>query len=184
MRADDHPAVGAILAEAYGDFAQSAPHYLAWARTPRLWADDASAAFVATDESTVVGVVALALAGSPLHERMDPPNNDAGFRLLAVAPQARGRGVAGLLVQACIDAARAAGARRIGIYSMDFMDTALRLYERLGFDRRPDLDVEFPSGRGRALTIDLVDDAAAHFPPPGPPASPPPWYTDVLVDSD
>lgn len=180
----DHPAIADILAEGYAPFAETAPHYHAWATTPRLWARDATEVFVAVDDDSgdVVGVVVLALAGTPLHESVDPPSNDAGFRLLAVAPRARGRGVARALVQACLDAARAAGARRVGIFTMDHMTTAQHLYERMGFDRRPDLDVEFPSGPGHGFTYDLTPDAADHFAAPGPAPESPPWYADVLVD--
>lgn len=182
----DHDAAGTILAEAYGVFASRAPSYHAYASTPAMWVDDATEVFVAVEDATehVVGVVVLALDGSPLHERVDPPTNDGGFRLLAVTPEARGRGIAHTLVQTCVDAARAAGTRRIGIYTMDFMESAQRLYERMGFDRRPDLDLEFPSGAGHAYTFDLVADAADHFPPPGPPADPLPWYRDAIVDAD
>lgn len=180
----DHDAIAEILAEAYGSFAETAPHYHAWATTPKLWVEDASEVFVAVADDTeeVVGVVVLAMADTPLHESAEPPSNDAGFRLLAVAPHARGRGVARLLVEACLDAARHAGARRVGIFTMDFMDTAQRLYERMGFERRPDLDLLFPAGPGHGFTYDLTADAADHFPPPGPAADEPPWYGDVLRD--
>lgn len=188
----DHARVGAILADAYGAFATRAASYHAYARTPAMWVDDASEVFVAVADGraesdavndTVVGVVVLALEGSPLHEQVEPPTNDAGFRLLAVDPSVRGHGVARQLVQACIARADQAGARRIGIYTMDFMSTAQRLYDRMGFDRRPDLDVEFPSGIGFAYTLDLVTDAANHYPPSGPAADPPPWYRDVLINT-
>jgi len=180
----DHDTVGAILADAYEVFATKAPHYHLYASTPAMWVDDATEVFVAVDDDAgeVIGVVVLALDGSSLHERVDPASNDGGFRLLAVTPSARGRGIAQDLVHHCVAAARAAGARRLGIYTMDFMATAQRLYERMGFDRRPDLDLEFPSGAGHAYTLDLVDDAAAHFPAPGPPADPLVWYRDALVD--
>lgn len=179
----DHPAIADILAEGYAPFAETAPLYHAWATTPKLWAQDATEVFVAVDDTDdVVGVVVLALAGTPLHATVDPPSNDAGFRLLAVAPHARGRGVARKLVQACLDTARAAGARRVGIFTMDYMATAKHLYERMGFVRRPDLDLEFPSGPGHGFTFDLTPDAPDHFAAPGPAPEAPPWYADVLRD--
>ena len=181
---DDHPAVAGILGDAYEVFATRAPTYHAYVSTPAMWVDDATEVFVAVDQDAgaVVGVVVLALEGSPLHERVEPAADDGGFRMLAVSPAARGGGVGRSLVQACIDAARDAGARRLGIHTMDFMDHAQRLYASMGFDRRPDLDLEFPSGRGHAYTLDLEAGAAQHFPQPGPPADPPPWYRDALVD--
>ena len=46
------------------------------------------------------------------------------------------------LVRACMDRARAAGARRLRLSTQPDMHAAHRLYERLGFARTPDLDWE------------------------------------------
>jgi ribosomal protein S18 acetylase RimI-like enzyme len=60
--------------------------------------------------------------------------------MLAVAPEAMGRGVGLALAQECIDRARADGRGRILLNTGDAQVAARRLYERLGFERRPDLD--------------------------------------------
>lgn len=184
----DHGEITAILDAAYAPFARRSPAYHAHVRDPANWADDASAVLVAVEDAPaprpVLGVVALALADSPLHERVAPPLGDAGFRFLAVAEAARGRGIGELLTRACIDRASAAGARRIGIYTMEFMHAAHRLYERLAFTRRPDLDVVFDGGPGRVYVLDLVEDAAAHFPPPGPRPATLPTYDEVAIDRE
>lgn len=189
----DHPVIAALLDVAYAPFAEVSPAYHARVATPPAWADDATEVFVAIQtpaattatrdrgHDTVVGVVAYATEDSPLHEAVWPPLGDAGFRFLAVDETMRGSGVGGHLVQACIDEATAAGRRRIGIYTMEFMHAAHRLYEHMGFDRRADLDVAFDGGPGRVYTFDLVDDAGAHFPPPGPVPDPLPEFDDVLV---
>jgi GNAT superfamily N-acetyltransferase len=70
----------------------------------------------------------------------------AGIRMLAVAADARGRGVGEALVRACIDRARTAGKGRLVLYSTDRMTTAHRIYQRLGFTRDPALDWEPVSG--------------------------------------
>jgi ribosomal protein S18 acetylase RimI-like enzyme len=62
--------------------------------------------------------------------------------MLAVAPAAQRRGVGESLVRACIERARATGRRRIVLHTGDWMTTAHRLYERLGFERDPSLDVD------------------------------------------
>jgi len=64
------------------------------------------------------------------------------FRLLTVDVAARGRGVGAALVRECIG--RAAGHLLI-IHTTQWMEAARRMYERLGFDRRPDRDVAYES---------------------------------------
>jgi ribosomal protein S18 acetylase RimI-like enzyme len=66
----------------------------------------------------------------------------AGIRMLAVAPEAQGRGVGEALSRACVDRARAAGRGQIVLHSTDRMVAAHRLYERLGFARDVSLDWE------------------------------------------
>ena len=65
---------------------------------------------------------------------------EASFRMLAVAPAARGRGVGEALVRRCIDEATSAGRTALFIYSGSWMSAAHRLYGRLGFERRADRD--------------------------------------------
>ena len=67
---------------------------------------------------------------------------EAQFRLLAVDPAVRGRGVGEVLVRACLDRARTAG-QPVIIHTTPWMETARRMYERLGFVRRPDRDVPY-----------------------------------------
>ena len=93
---------------------------------------------VAVDGVVVLGSVTYALGGTPLAQRAGA--DEAELRMLGVAPAARGRGVATALVRECIDRARRDGARRIVLSTQHEMLTAQRLYQRLGFARRPDLD--------------------------------------------
>jgi hypothetical protein len=59
------------------------------------------------------------------------------------------------------------------------MVRAHHLYERLGFEPRPDLAVRFPNGDGVAFTLDLTEEASERFPPPGPVPDELPWYEVV-----
>lgn len=176
----DHASIATILGDGYAGFGPGPYHD--YVVDPARWADLASATLVAVDDrDTVLGVVAFALAGTPLHEPVVPPMGDASFRFLAVAGRARGHGIGERLVEACLARARAAGAHRVAIFTMAFMEAAQRLYERLGFRRRPDLDVEFPGGAGLALVHDLTPGAEEHFAPPGPVPAVRPWYEDVFA---
>ena len=69
--------------------------------------------------------------------------DQAGMRMLAVAPDAQGRGVGAALVGACIDRARAAGKAELLLHTIAAMPAARRLYQRAGFDRDPDRDRVF-----------------------------------------
>ena len=79
--------------------------------------------------------------GSPLYEVDDP--DGATIRMLGVAATARGQGIGEALARACVERARAAGARRIWLHTEPFMQAAHRLYERLGFVRAPEKDWRF-----------------------------------------
>ena len=91
------------------------------------------------DGGDVLGTVTYCPVGSPLRE-LAVHADQAEFRMLAVDPAARGRGVGRLLVQSCLDRARRESARELVICSMPSMASAHRLYGSLGFARAPDLD--------------------------------------------
>jgi len=63
-------------------------------------------------------------------------SND-GFELckMAVAPDARGRGIGEVLLQSAIDYAAAQGARRVWLLSASSLKSAISLYEKFGFQR-------------------------------------------------
>jgi ribosomal protein S18 acetylase RimI-like enzyme len=71
------------------------------------------------------------------------------LRLLAVAPQARGRGVGQALVAECLRRAAHTGAEALGLYTSDDLVAAVRLYERMGFVRVPHYD--FRAGGGELV---------------------------------
>lgn len=107
-------------------------------------ADVASRAAVATvlvaveDGAVLGGVTFVARSDDPMAEH--GVDGAASIRMLAVAAEAQGRGVGRALVEACIGRARDLGAPQLVLHSTAWMHAAHRLYERLGFARRPDLD--------------------------------------------
>jgi ribosomal protein S18 acetylase RimI-like enzyme len=86
----------------------------------------------------VVGTVTVCLPGTPWAEISRP--GELEFRVLAVDPAARGRGVGSALAEAVIQRARELGATRVVLSSDVGMHTAQRIYTRLGFSRLPDRD--------------------------------------------
>jgi alkanesulfonate monooxygenase SsuD/methylene tetrahydromethanopterin reductase-like flavin-dependent oxidoreductase (luciferase family)/GNAT superfamily N-acetyltransferase len=68
------------------------------------------------------------------------------FRLLAVAPSARRRGIGVRLTELAFDLARERGLRAVALNSGEDMVGAHALYRSLGFERIPDRDVHFGEG--------------------------------------
>lgn len=66
--------------------------------------------------------------------------NSAGFRLLAVADEARGQGVGKMLTLACIRKAQDKNLKQVIIHTTLAMKNAWSMYERIGFKRSDDLD--------------------------------------------
>ncbi|TDP02111.1 GNAT family N-acetyltransferase [Flavobacterium sp. 245] len=64
----------------------------------------------------------------------------AGFRLLGVDSQARGKGIGKLLTLDCIQKATKNNRKQVIIHSTLAMKTAWEMYEKIGFKRSKDLD--------------------------------------------
>ena len=93
---------------------------------------------VAVVGEVVVGTVTLELERTL--EDAELPAGEARMRMLAVAPEWRGRDVGRKLVEACLERARAAGKTVMRLHTMDVMVAAGALYRSLGFERDPDGD--------------------------------------------
>lgn len=93
---------------------------------------------VAADGDQVLGTVTVCRPGTPLAEISRP--GELEFRMLAVAPAARGRGIGTLLVRAVLDRATELGIRRVVLSSRADMLAAASIYAGLGFIRLPDRD--------------------------------------------
>ncbi|MBK7084631.1 MAG: GNAT family N-acetyltransferase [Flavobacteriales bacterium] len=98
-----------------------------------------------------------AVVGAVLHLHTNGPlgqvarDGEAEFRMLAVAPEARGKRIGEALVRACIERAMNGGARAVVLWSQPTMPAAHRLYERLGFVRAPERDQEDVRGFTRLV---------------------------------
>jgi len=91
-------------------------------------------------------------------------DGEAGIRMLAVAPDAQGRGTGTALVDALVARARSEGRHGMALLTMDSMTTAHRIYRRLGFERDPSRDWQVMPGlvlRCFAIEFDRPDGAEA-----------------------
>lgn len=94
---------------------------------------------VATDPpGELLGTVTVCVPDTPLAEVSR--SGELEFRMLAVAPGARRRGVGAALVTAVLRRAAELGSHRVVLCSSEHMSAAHRLYARMGFTRLPDRD--------------------------------------------
>jgi len=93
---------------------------------------------VGPDDGLLGGVTYVRGPDDPYSEELS--EGEAGMRMLAVDPAKQGRGAGKALVRACLDRARAARRERLVLHTGPRMPTAIAMYEKLGFARRPDLD--------------------------------------------
>lgn len=143
-RPDEYAAVGALTADGY-----LADDLLQWAHGTdvdyeshlRAAAERAEGGelLVAVDADALLGTVTWCPPGSSMRELATHPDQGE-FRMLAVSPAARRRGVGRALVEACLDRSRRLGMREVLLCSLPEMTTAHGLYRSLGFERAEDLD--------------------------------------------
>lgn len=81
-------------------------------------------AFIAERDGVIVGSVFLMKGDAP---------DVAKLRLLYVDPSARGLGLGARLVNACVEAARARGYRKLTLWTNDVLKSARRIYQAAGF---------------------------------------------------
>jgi predicted N-acetyltransferase YhbS len=124
-------------AESVGDGSHFNSAYIPELRDVAGRARDA-VVLVAAEGDSVLGAVTYVPGLGPYAEFNDP--DAAGIRMLAVAPEAQGRGVGTALVRACLHRARSEGRTRVVLHSTPWMTTAGRMYPRLGFVRAPERD--------------------------------------------
>ncbi|WP_328768749.1 GNAT family N-acetyltransferase [Streptomyces sp. NBC_00286] len=138
---EEYETLGEITAQAYLgdgllDFGES-DGYLDELRNVAKRAA-AAEVLVAVEHDRVLGGVTFVPSGGPMADIAEP--GEAEIRMLAVAPESRGRGIGEALVRACMDRARAEGCAGIVLSTQRAMHAAHRIYERLGFARAPERD--------------------------------------------
>jgi ribosomal protein S18 acetylase RimI-like enzyme len=138
--ARDHEAVGEVTVAAYKAFTLGSDDpYLDHLRNAAARALEAELWVATPDRSDeILGTVTICREGSAWREIA--AHDEGEFRMLAVAPEARGSGVGEALVRLVLDRFREEGATAIVMSTLPQMADAHRLYERLGFERAPERD--------------------------------------------
>ena len=94
------------------------------------------------EDGALLGTVTTPLPGRRLSDFAGA--EDLDFRMLAVFPRGRGRGIGRALVAHCAGLARDRGASRLVLHTGDDMRPAIALYERMGFERLTEIERDFP----------------------------------------
>jgi GNAT superfamily N-acetyltransferase len=145
-RDGDREAIRDVTLAAYEQYATQMPAF-AWDEyrndiAETIIEDRRGETIVAEQDGAIVGSVLLYPAGT-VFEVPDGPIITLPWpevRLLAVTPSARGKGIGVALMRECIARARRAGAEELSLHTLDMMAEAIRMYERMGFERTPDTD--------------------------------------------
>jgi len=147
-RPSERDAIAGLTLRAYGEYA-TIMDPLAWAGlesaiNAALTSTERIERIVAEDDGEIVGSVLLFPPAMQAYAFSEERALSPELRLLAVAPEARGKGVGEALVNECIRRAKAIGAHELGLHTSRSMRTAMRLYERMGFVRVPERDFHPP----------------------------------------
>lgn len=129
--ADEAVEIAAVLRIAFAEFEPlyTAAGFAATTPTPaqlrQRWSE--GPVWLAVHAGRIVGTVAAV-----------PKIDGVYLRSMALLPDARGLGLGVTLLDQVVEYARHVGARRIFLSTTPFLDRAIRLYERFGFERRMD----------------------------------------------
>jgi GNAT superfamily N-acetyltransferase len=143
-RDGDRAAVRELTLAAYAEYAAvmapAAWNELDGAIRAALESGAATDRMVAEHGGRIVGSVMLFPPQVQAYGELMGAAQSPELRLLAVDPGARGLGVGRALVDECIRRARRMGAAELGLHTSRSMQTAMRLYLRMGFVRAPETD--------------------------------------------
>ena len=111
---------------------------------------------VAEKDGVILGSVLMYPPGAAFSTPDEGPLTCPEARLLAVAPEARGQGIGTALMKECIRRARRLGAGCLNLHTTDMMQVAMRMYERMGFVRAPELDFHpYPNITVKAYRLEV-----------------------------
>jgi GNAT superfamily N-acetyltransferase len=146
VRPGDREQIRDVTLAAYQEYASHfpRPHWEAYRQEILTTLADVRPAeqIVAELDADIVGTVLLYPAGEIFYVPDQAPVTIEWpeVRLLAVAPDARGRGVGLALMEECVRRARRSKSTALTLHTIEMMQAARRLYDRMGFVRAPELD--------------------------------------------
>jgi len=145
---DERATIRELTLRSYAEYAEimdpDSWRGLSQALRDALASDQLVERIVAEDDGRLVGSAMLYPAETDAYGALASRAGAPEIRLVAVAPEARGRGIAKALVEECIRRARAQGASEVGLHTSRSMRAAMAMYANLGFTRAPERDFQPP----------------------------------------
>ena len=138
VKPSEHDVAGGLVVEAYRSLGDEGDEFYERELRDVSGRIRTADVIVAEIDGRVVGCVTLSIGKTALSEVDDL--GAATIRMLGVSSDVRGRGIGEALVRHCIEQARISGSKRVRLDTRTSMQSAQRLYERLGFRREPDDD--------------------------------------------
>lgn len=146
MKQEEIQAVRALRVKGYGEYEQHvSPEHWRVLKTSLLSDNDIknnAQIFVAETDGAIVGSIVLFPASIQAYDWTDDVQEFPEIRMLSVDPDIRGKGIGRALVVHCLEVANETGSEQIGLHTASFMTKASALYESMGFQRVPELDLE------------------------------------------
>lgn len=136
-RDTDAPEIAQVIRTVMPEFGADGPGFAIHDREvdemPKAYARPRHAYFVVERNGRVVG-------GGGIAPLTPGDTVTCELRKMYFLPEARGRGLGEKLLLACLDAARAAGFRRMYLETLHSMAGAQKLYRKLGFQPQPNAE--------------------------------------------
>ena len=130
IQKEDNAAVAVIIRNALKEFGADKPGTVYYDETTdhlfELFQKEKSAYVVAVEDDEILG-------GAGIYPTDGLPADTCELVKIYLAPAARGKGIAGQLMNCCFDNALKNGFTKMYIETMPELATAVRMYEKLGF---------------------------------------------------
>lgn len=144
----DQDAILKLMLDSYGQYEEFMPgdRWTEYAQSIKdsVYKEGPYARIIAELDGEIVGSLQMFLSSETAYGRPELGIHSPIVRLLATSPAARGKGIATELLKESARRSLALGADTLHLHTSDLMASAIRLYERLGFERA--LDKEMYNG--------------------------------------
>lgn len=167
VTSEDREQVLKVLLDAYGQYEQVLPadkwELYRQAIIASFDQEGPEARIVAESDGSIVGSVQLFISSASAYGAPELGITGPIIRYLAVSPGQRGKGIATALIRESIKRSLQLGAEWLHLHTSDMMASAVSLYERLGFERAYNTDVQNGEILVKGYRIHLQSEAAVQL---------------------